>query len=128
MNTNNTTFEAFSEIPEVTPIAKGNDKESMSRRDCWLKKQLKKERKALQRIQELLEQQELKRQEAELAAAAKAAKKAERKAKKKNKKQDKQNLFWDKVSSAIVKAIPALLTTALGMIAKSLFQRKLVIA
>lgn len=123
MDTTDTTFAKFPDIPEVTPIAKDKDKKPMSRGEHWIEKQLKKERKMLRRIKELLEQQELKRQEAEAAAAAKAAKKAAKKAKRKEKK----NLFWDKVSSAIVKAIPALLTTALGFLVKHLFQRKPVI-
>lgn len=116
METTDATFAAFSDIPEVTPIAKDKDKKPLSRRERWIKKQLKKQRKMLQRIKELLEQQELKRQEAEVAAAAKAAKEAEQK--------EIKNSFWDKVGNAVVKAIPAILTTVFGIIAKTLFQRK----
>lgn len=124
MDTTDTTFAKYPDIPEVTPIAKDKDKKPMSHGERWIEKQLKKERKMLRRIKELLEQQELKRQEAEAAAAAKAAKKAAQKTTRK----EKRNSFWDKVSNAIVKAIPALLTTALGIFAKHLFQRKPVIA
>lgn len=119
MDTPDTTSTVFSDIPQVTATAKDTDKKFMSCQERWIKKQLRKERKMLRHIKELLVQQELKRQEAEVAAASKATKEAKQKG--------INNPFWDKVGNAVVKAIPAILTTVFGIIAKTLFQRKQVL-